>query len=202
MQKLTDNANPVKDALASIGVSQIDLNGNMRSGKEIFLDVAKSMVGLTDAQKQYVVGQLVGIDQAGRMSQVFGNLATYLGVTEEALGASGSAIKEVTTRLGTSEASNNRAAESFRQLGVTLGNALKPQITGVIDATGNLAKAFDGAVKSGDLAPLLNVIKPQVAAVENLFQAMAKNLDGALAGVDWTPMVNGIKELSLSLIHI
>lgn len=203
LQKLTDNAHPVKEALASIGVSQMDLNGNMRSGKEIFLDVAKSMVGLTDAQKQYVISQLVGIEQAGRMSQVFDNLAGYLGVTEVALGATtagldglGSAATEVNARLATAEASNKRAAESFRQLGVTLGNALKPQITGVIDATGNLAKAFDGAVKSGNLAPLLNVIKPQIAAIENLFQAMAKNLDGALAGVDWTPLVNGLKELS------
>lgn len=196
LQKLADNAKPVKDALASIGVSQIDLNGNMRSGKEIFLDVAKGLVGLTDAQKQYVIGQLVGIEQAGRMSQVFNNLASYLDIANTAMSASGSAIKEVNARLGTSEVSNQRATESFRQLGVTLGNVLKPQITGVIDATGNLAKAFDGAVKSGDLAPLLNVIKPQVAAVENLFQAMAANLDGALAGVDWTPLVNGLKALS------
>lgn len=196
LQKLTDNAKPVKDALASIGVSQIDLNGNMRSGKEIFLDVAKGLVGLSDAQKQYVIGQLVGIEQAGRMSQVFNNLASYLDIANTAMSASGSAIKEVNARLGTSEVSNQRATESFRQLGVTLGNVLKPQITGVIDATGNLAKAFDGAVKSGDLAPLLNVIKPQVAAVEELFQAMAANLDGALAGVDWTPLVNGLKALS------
>lgn len=196
LQKLADDTAPVKAALASIGVSQVDLNGNMRTGKEIFLDVAKSMVGLTDAQKQYVIGQLVGIEQAGRMAQVFDNLAGYLGVTDEALNSTGSAINEVNTRLKTAEAQNQRAAESWRQLGVTLGNTLKPQITGVIGATGDLAKAFDGAVKSGDLAPLLNVLKPQVAAVESLFSAMAANLDGALAGVDWTPLVNGIKELS------
>jgi TP901 family phage tail tape measure protein len=196
LQRLTDNTTPVKDALASIGVSQLDLNGNMRSGRDVFLDVARSMVGLTEAQKSFVVQQLVGVDQAGRMTQVFDNLAVYLGVTNTALDSTGSALKEVNTRLETSEASNKRAAESWRQLGVTLGNTLKPQITGVIDATGNLAKAFDGAVKSGDLAPLLNVIKPQVAAVENLFQAMAANMQGALAGVDWTPLVNGIKELS------
>ncbi|MER2527927.1 MAG: phage tail tape measure protein, partial [Candidatus Competibacter denitrificans] len=196
LQKLTDTADPVVSALSSIGVSQLDMNGKLRQGKDIFLDVAKAMVGLDDATKQYVIGQLVGIDQAGRMAQVFDNLAGYLGATDTALNSTGSAMKEVEARLETAEAKGKRAEESFRQLSVTLGNTFKPQIAGVIGATGDLAAAFDKAVKSGDLAPLLNVIKPQIAAVENLFSAMAANLDQALDGVDWTPLVDGIKAFS------
>lgn len=196
LQKLTDNTQPVKDALASLGVSQIDLNGNMRSGKDIFLDVAKSMVGLDSATKQYVIGQLVGIEQAGRMTQVFDNLSKYLAVTDTAMNSTGSAADEVAVRMETAAAKTARAEESYRQLSVTLGNTLKPQITDVISATGNLAAAFDRSIKAGDLSPLLNVIKPQIAAVENLFSAMANNLEAALAGVDWRPLVDGIKELS------
>ncbi|CDI04096.1 membrane hypothetical protein [Candidatus Competibacter denitrificans Run_A_D11] len=194
--RLQDTADPVVAALGSIGVSQLDLNGKLRSGKDIFLDVAKAMTGLDDAQKQFVTAQLVGIDQAGRMSQVFSNLSGYLGATDAALNSTGSALKEVESRLDTAEAKGKRAEESFRQLSVTLGNTFKPQIAGVIGATGDLAAAFDKAVKSGDLAPLLNVIKPQIAAVENLFSAMAANLDQALDGVDWTPLVDGIKAFS------
>lgn len=196
LQQLTADTAPVKEALASIGVSQTDLNGKLRSGKDIFLDVAKAMVGLDDATKQYVIGQLVGIEQAGRMAQVFDNLNSYLGVTETAAASAGSAMKEIETRLDTAEAKGKRAEESFRQLSVTLGNTFKPQVAGVIGATGDLAAAFDKAVKAGDLAPLLNAIKPQIAAVENLFSAMAANLDDALAGVDWRPLTDGIKAFS------
>ena len=99
LQQLTADTAPVKEALASIGVSQTDLNGKLRSGKDIFLDVAKAMVGLDDATKQYVIGQLVGIEQAGRMAQVFDNLNSYLGVTETAAASAGSAMKEIETRL-------------------------------------------------------------------------------------------------------
>ena len=62
--RLQDTADHVVAALGSIGVSQLDLNGKLRSGKDIFLDVAKAMTGLDDAQKQFVTAQLVGIDQA------------------------------------------------------------------------------------------------------------------------------------------
>ena len=196
LQALADDTAPVKAALDSIGVSQLDLNGKLRSGKDIFLDVAKAMVGLDDATKQFVIQQLVGVEQAGRMTQVFDNLSGYLGVTEAAMNSAGSAMKEIESRLDTAEAKSKRAEESFRQLAVTLGNTFKPQIAGVVGATGDLAAAFDKAVKAGDLAPLLNVIKPQIAAVENLFQAMAANLDDALAGVDWRPLTDAIKEFS------
>ena len=196
LQKLTDTAVPVREALSSIGVSQIDTNGKLRQGKDILLDVSKAMVGLDDAQKQFVIGQLVGIEQAGRMSQVFSNLAGYLGVTDAALNSAGSAMKEVETRLETAESKGRKAEESFRQLSVTIGNVFKPQISGVIAATGDLAAAFDKAVTAGDLAPLLNAIKPQISAVENLIKALANNLDDALKGVDWTPLVDGIKAFS------
>lgn len=196
LQQLSANTTSVKTALASIGVSQTDLNGQLRSGKDIFLDVARAMIGLTDAQKSYVTQQLVGIEQAGRFGTVVNNLNKYLAVTDTALNSVGSAAKEVATRLDTAEASAARSDESFRQLAVSLGNTFKPQVRGVVDATGELAAAFDRSIKAGDLAPLLNVIKPQIAAIENLLKAMAGNLEEALSGVDWHPLADGLKAVS------
>ena len=73
--KLVDDAKPVRDALDSIGVSQHDANGNLRSGKDILEDVSNAFKGLDDSQKLFVAQQLVGIEQAGRMVTVFDNLA-------------------------------------------------------------------------------------------------------------------------------
>lgn len=196
LQQLTNDTKPVKAALASLGVSQIDLNGQLRSGKDIFLDVARAMIGLTDAQKSYVTQQLVGIEQSGRFGTVLNDLNKYLAVADTALNSAGSAAKEVATRLDTAEASAAKADESFRQLAVSLGDKFKPQIRGVVDATGELAAAFNRSIKAGDLAPLLNVIKPQIASIEALVRAMAGNLESALSGVDWHPLVDGIKTIS------
>ena len=196
LQQLTANAGPVKAALASIGVSQTGLNGQLRSGRDIFYDVARAFIGLSDAQRSYLTQELVGVEQAGRMSQVLSNLGKVIETTTVGLNSSGSAMREVETRLGTAEAAGKRADEAFRQLSVTLGNAFKPQIQALVAATGDLATAFDKSVKAGDLAPLLNVLKPQIAAVENLIRAMAANLDAALASVDWRPLVDGLKAVS------
>lgn len=196
LQQLTANTAPVKAALASIGVSQTDLNGKLRDGKDIFLDVAKAFLGLTDAQKAYFAQELVGIEQAGRFGQTINSLGQYLQIAAGDTDRAGSAMREVTTRLETAEAAGKRADEAFRQLSVTLGNVFKPQIKALVAATGDLAAAFDRSIKAGDLSPLLNVLKPQIAAVENLVRAMANNLEAALAGVDWRPLVNGLKAVS------
>jgi TP901 family phage tail tape measure protein len=63
--KLIDDTKPVQEALASIGVSQTDANGALRSGKDILLDVSKAFQTLDEDQKLFVTQQLVGIEQAG-----------------------------------------------------------------------------------------------------------------------------------------
>lgn len=91
LQQLTNDATPVKAALASIGVSQKDVNGQLRDGKAIFLDVARAMFGLSDAQQSLVTQQLVGIEQAGRFGTVLNDLGKYLAVTDAGLNSSGPA---------------------------------------------------------------------------------------------------------------
>jgi TP901 family phage tail tape measure protein len=194
--KLTEDTKPVQDALAQIGVSQRDLNGQLRSGKDIFLDVARAFQTLSDIEKLDLTQRLVGLEQAGRMSTVLGNLGKVMEVTATAANSAGSAFKEVQTRLQSAQADIDRANERFRQLAVTLGNQFKTEITGVVDATGQLAKAFDDAVKGGALDPLLAALRPQVAAIGTLFEAMAEHLEEALNGLDWTPLVTAIGDLS------
>lgn len=196
LQQLSANTKPVKAALASIGVSQTDLNGKLRDGKDIFLDVGRAFLTLSDAQKAYFAQELVGIEQAARFGQTINSLGQYLKIAADDTDRAGSAMREVEARLNTAEAAARKTDESFRQLAVSLGNTFKPQVRGVVEATGELAAAFDRSIKAGDLSPLLNVIKPQIAAIENLFRAMAANLEEALSGVDWRPLVDGLKAVS------
>lgn len=196
LQQLSANTVSVKTALASIGVSQTDLNGKLRSGKAIFIDVARAFLSLSDAQKTYFAQELVGIEQAGRFGQTINSIGQYLKIAADDTGRAGSAMREVESRLNTADSAAKRADESFRQLAVSLGNTFKPQVQGVVNATGELASAFDRSIKAGDLAPLLNVIKPQIAAIENLLKAMAGNLEEALSGVDWHPLADGLKAVS------
>jgi len=193
--KLSDDSAPVAAALAELGVAQRTASGELRSGRDIFFDVARAMAGLDDAQRQYLTAQIVGIDQAARMSVVFADVGKVLAVTETATQSAGSALREVDVRLQTAEAQIKRTDEQFRQLARTLGEQFKAEITGVVAATGAMAQALNDATRSGSLDPLFQALRPQVEAIENLLNAMAGNLEEALQGVDWTPLVEGIAAL-------
>ncbi len=193
--KLIDDAKPVKDALQSMGIAQTDLNGNLRSGKDILNDVMVAFQSADRTQKLYLTSQLVGIDQAPRLVETFDNLNKVLGVQAAGLAAAGSAQEEVNIRLQSAETIGNRTAESFRQLAVALGTNYRDEVKGVIDATGALARGFIEAEKAGSMDGLFAAVKPQLEAVEALFRQMAANLPAAFAHLDFSPLTSAITDL-------
>lgn len=193
--KLIDNAAPVRDALLSIGVAQTDLNGNLRSGKDILNDVMVAFQTTGQEQKLFLTSQLVGIDQAPRMIEAFDSLNKVLLIQKTGLEAAGSAQAEVNIRLQSAETIANRSAESFRQLAVALGTNYREEVKGVVDATGALARGFLEAEKAGSMDGLFAAVKPQLEAVETLFRQMAANLPAAFAQLDFSPLTSAITDL-------
>ena len=194
--KLVDDAKPVREALAEIGVAQTDMNGALRPGKDILLDVARAFQTLDENQKLAITSQIVGIDQAGRMVKVFDNLAKTSEITATALAASGSAAKEVEIRLKSAESVANQTAEAFRQAAAVLGTQYRDAVTGVVDATGDLARAFTQATEAGSLDKLIAAVRPQLQAVERLFRETAAALPEALARVDFSRFAAAIADVS------
>ena len=193
--KLIDDSVPVKDALRSIGVAQTDLNGNLRSGKDILNDVMVAFQTTSREQKLYLTSQLVGIDQAPRMIEAFDSLNKVLGIQKAGLEAAGSAQAEVNIRLQSAETIGNRTAESFRQLAVALGINYRNEVKGVVDATGEMARAFLEAEKAGSMDGLFAAVKPQLEAVEKLFRQMAANLPAAFSKLDFSALTSAITDL-------
>jgi TP901 family phage tail tape measure protein len=119
--RLIDDNKQVADALHSIGVSQRDLNGHLRSGKEILLDVQKAFVGLDKNQKVFVASQLAGARQAGRLLEVFNGLEKTIEVTSVAMDSQGSAQKELDIRMKSLGAKIDRVKEAFRLISIQIG---------------------------------------------------------------------------------
>lgn len=194
--KLVDDAKPVQDALASIGVSQFDTNGALRTGASILLDVSKAFLDLDDSQKLFITSQIVGIDQAARMVKVFDGLAKSTEITVTAQQAAGSASEEVGVRLQAAEVAASRTAEAFRQLSVSIGNQYKEQVAGVVTATGELFAAIDRAAQGGALDGLLNIFRDQVVAIQELIASVAKNIESVLGNIDYSQLQAGLEQLS------
>lgn len=194
--KLIDDSAPVKEALASIGVSQTHANGALRSGKDILYDVMKAFTTLNPEQKLFVTQQLVGIDQAARMVTVFDNQAKVLGVTKTAMESAGSAAVEVAKRLESSEVAVERFKTSFENLAIAVGTKFLEATGEVVSGATNINTALRTAVNEGSFDPLFKVINSIGKDIGDLFEGIAKALPEALSNVDWSKFTTSIKGLA------
>jgi len=194
--RLIDNSKPVVDSLGQLGISQTDLNGRMKSGKDIFFEVAGAFKGMDDNQKLFFTQQLVGIDQAARMVKVFDNLDEVMGVTETAMNSNGSAAKEVAIRLATIEKQADSAVIAFENLSRAVGVQLSKEVGGVASGFTELGVAFKKVVEGGGLEPLFAALRPYLEDFESTLKRIAENLPAAFEQVDFSKLIRAFGDLA------
>lgn len=193
--KLVDDSKPVRDALASIGISQEDANGKLKSGKEILYEVSAAFQHLDPNQKSFVAQQLVGINQSARMITVFDNLGKATDITATAMAAAGSAAEEVAVRLGSGEVAVDRFKVGFENMAIAVGERFREAATGTIAGATDIENALADLVRSGAFDEVLDVVKDLATSLGDQFHGIAEALPAALAMVDWskfTASLNGL----------
>lgn len=200
--KLVDDSPKVQGALASIGVSQFDLNGEMRSGRDIFFDVAGAFQNLNEKQKIHITQQIVGIEQAGRMSVVFGNLAKVNEITAVAMAETGSVIKEVNLRLASAEVQALKTVESFKNLSITIGRQMIPGFNDANEGLQVLLQAFRDVVADGGLAPIFDALNDQGAEFKDFLIGVAAAVPDAFKNLDFTEILAAFDNLKGSISNI
>lgn len=197
--RLTDDSKPAVDALTQLGVSQNDANGKLKSGKEIFYEVAAAMGTLDDSQRSFLTQQLVGIEQAPKMSVLFSDLGKVTNVTATALDSAGSAAKEVAIRLETSEVAVNKFKAGFEALAVTIGNEFKSSATSAVNGATEIEKALGSLVEGGTFDSLLGMVSEFSDGVGTLLTSIAKDLPEAFESVDFSSLTDGLDNLGSAL---
>jgi TP901 family phage tail tape measure protein len=193
--KLIDDSKPVREALKSIGVSQTDLNGNLRSGKDIFYDVAAAFKNLDENQKLFVTSQLVGIEQSPKMVKVFDDLGKVQAVTNTAMEHGNTVSVEREKRLNSLSVAAARNAEAWDQLSVSVGEKLSSGAVNSQNSLNALAQALTTAVSKGNFDPILNSIKAAELGFAQFIDKIAKNLPEALSKVDFSGLVASFGKL-------
>lgn len=197
--RLIDDSAPVAEALASIGVSQKKANGELRSGKDILLDVSKAFTKLTEPQKIFVTQQLVGIQQSARMVEVFNGLNKSVEVTQVAMKSAGSAQAEVNARLASSEVTINRLGVGFENLARIIGDKFKASVTGAIAGGVDLEEALQNITNSGAFDALLAQLNKFATSIGVSLKDVAKNLPEAFAKVDFSSLLHSIDEVGVAI---
>ncbi|MFH2098507.1 MAG: phage tail tape measure protein [Pseudomonadota bacterium] len=199
MLKLIDGSAPVQKALAQLGVSQTEANGALRSGKDILLDVATAFQTKTQAEKLSITSQIVGIQQAARMVEVFDGLAKSTAVTATAMGAAGSATKEVEKRLTSTEVALNRFTSNWENLASAVGGAYQEAAKRAIDGGTTLEKALQGAIKDGSFDPVFDLVKRFGNNLGKALEDIAANIPEAMKKVDFSSLVSSFENLGDSV---
>lgn len=193
--KLVDDSKPVTDALKALGVSQFDLNGQMRSGKDIFYDVANAFTTLDENQKLVFASQLFGIEQAPKLVTVFDNIAKVNAITATAMEVTGSVAKEVGLRLESMAVQGEILKTSFDNLAIAIGAKINMQLGGLAAGSSDVLQAFRKIVDSGGLDAFFEALRPQMEAFSETLKNIAVNLPAAFAEVDFSGLIAALKDL-------
>ena len=200
--KLIDDAKPVRDALAAIGVSQANANGSLRSGRDILFDVAEAFQTADKDQKLFLAAQLVGIRQAAKMVEVFDGLAYTTEITNVALAASGSIATEVAARLETAQISVDRFKTGFVNLGIAVGDEFRVAAKGAIDGGTAIENVFAQMVTGGTFEPVFAEIRNFADRLGVDLNDIATSLPEAFKSVDWEPLIDSVKDLGGELVDL
>ncbi len=197
--RLVDDAKPVQDALAELGISQYDLNGEMRSGKDIFIDVATAFQTLDENQKLVITSQLTGIQQAGKMVTVFDNLALATEIAATAMDSAGSASTEVAARLESAEVSIDRFKVGFENLAVAVGDQFRMAAQEAIDGGTDIENALRGLIDDGTFDPFFDIINDFSGQLGELLRSIAENLPEAFEGIDFDGLLDAMGNVGDSI---
>ncbi len=196
---LTSDTPRVTQALAELGISQTDVNGQMKSGRDIFYEVQAVFQNLTDTEKTYYAQQLVGKDQAAKMALAFDSMNQTLAVTETAMGAAGSAAAEVNTYLQSGPVAVQRFTAAFENLSIAVGDQFRAAATEAINGGTEIEIALQNLIKDGTFDEIFGKIEDFAKDLGETFEAIAENMPEAFKGVDFSDLLKSFDTLGLEI---
>src|SRR5262245_25008517 len=195
LQRLISDNPDVVQGLQALRVSQQDLNGQLRPGKDILHDIQEQWHTLPDTMKPVVAQLLAGSDEAAKMVIAFENLDKTTEITNAALDSAGSANKELATRMQATEVVINQATEAFKNAASLVGLKLLPRFTDQVRATGDLDLALQTVTKQGGFDPLIGLFNNLTDSLARTVEGIAKALPQAVSEVDFQPLIRAVTGL-------
>ena len=195
--RLVDDSKPVQEGLAALGVSQKDANGELRSARDIYFDVAEALQGVDQNQKLYIASQLVGINRSSEFLAVTNGLDKTLRIAGDGYNYVGSAAKEVALQLATAENATNRAQVALTNLFNAIGTPLLDEYTGIADAISAIVRSISASAQSETgVGQLVDFVESQFASLQLTLESVAKNLPEALSKADFSGFVRGVEAVA------
>ena len=193
---LVSGTAPVAEALGLLGVSQKNANGELRSARDIYFEVAAALQGVDENQQLYIAGLLAGKNQAARFLAVTEGLNTTLRISGDEFEFVGSAAAEVAIRMASAEVAADRTKVAFTNMLTAVGTPFLEEFTGIADAVSAIFKVIADEVEGGELEGLVQYIESTLGALEDNLKAVAQNLPEALNLADLSGFTDGLDAIA------
>jgi len=138
----------MQGALASIGVDNVDSNGELRSTYDILLDISKVWPTLTSMQQQNISTLAAGTHQVKVFNSMMMNSAVITEAVAVGMNSEGSAMRANQILMDSIQGKTRQLTESFQTL--WMNTISSDTIKGLVDLT-------NGFVKLVDVIGLLNI---------------------------------------------
>jgi TP901 family phage tail tape measure protein len=193
---LVDDNPTVVAALDALGVSQTGVNGEMRSARDVYFDVAEAFQTVDESQKLYLASSLVGKNRTTQFLAVMDGLDTTLTIASSSFDFLGSAAKEVALQLDTAEIATNRAKTAFTNLFIVKGTPLLDEFSGIANAITEIFQAIGKSSDTSGIAEVVKFIESEMKGLQVTLETVAENLPKALEDADFSGFVNGVKAIT------
>ena len=144
-------------ALEAIGVSILEVNGEMREMEDVVTEVGNKWDGLTQVQKVAVAEALAGKQQLNKFIALFNNWDMYQDALATSINSTGAAMEQNEIRMDSLEYKTNQLKATTEEMFLTVvdSDLFKDLIDGATVFMKVLTGIFDIL---GDMTPLLTTI--------------------------------------------
>ncbi|MEM8491304.1 MAG: phage tail tape measure protein [Pseudomonadota bacterium] len=191
--RLSDDSKPVQEALDAIGVSQRDSNNELRSGRDIFFDVAEALSSVDSNQRAFIASQLAGIERSGQFLATVEGLDRTLRIAGDGFDFLGSAAAEVEIRLATAEVAAARTAVSFNDLLIGIGTPLLDEFSDVANGITAIFDAIGESLDDGQLQEITGFFERELSGLSEVLEGIAEALPEALGEADLSGFITGLE---------
>lgn len=202
LSQLTGNLPRVQQALAQLGISQTDQNGQLREGADIFSELVTVLQGYETTQQLVLAQQLVGIDQADTLLAATAGYNRVLAELSDRTAVQSSVQREFNIVAQTAGFAISGLGVAYGELNRAVGVELLPGLADVSNAFTEVLNVTEDLVAQGALDEFFANFEFIFAQVVRIAQDTAQALPEAIASADFSGITRGIEALFGNLEEI
>lgn len=186
LSRMAKPTKETREAMEKLGISLTDEQGTMLSFKEVMLNMRSGFSSLSESEKSAAAAMLGGQEaMSGLLAIANASEEDFQKLTDAIDGSAGAAERMADTAMDNLDGSMREFGSAASELGLTLFDAIKGPLTGLVDFGTGVINSITGFLKTeqSDLAGFLDITRSHADEAAKAIQASYDAIDAGEAEV-------------------